>query len=73
MLGLFFKKTTNIIHKFFLEDCLYELSMLENNRIGISEEIDVNKTKKSKEYGICHYWYVLDKSFKYTISLQWLS
>ena len=35
------------------------------NRIDISEEIDVNKTNKSKEYGICHYWYVLDKSFKY--------
>ena len=31
--------------------------MLEYNRIGISEEIDVNKTSRSKECGICHFWY----------------
>ena len=39
--------------------------MLEYYRIDISEEIDINKTNASKECDICHYWYFLDKSFKY--------
>ena len=29
--------------------------MLEYDRIGISEGIDINKTNASKECGICHY------------------
>ena len=29
--------------------------MLEYDRIGISEGIDVNKTSASKECDICHY------------------
>ena len=37
--------------------------MLEYERIDISEGIDVNKLRK--EYHICHYWYFLDKNFKY--------
>ena len=39
--------------------------MLYDNRIDISEEIDVNKTSKSKECDICNYWYFLDKGFKF--------
>ena len=39
--------------------------MLEYDRIDISEGIDMDKTSKSKECDICHYWYVLDKNFKY--------
>ena len=39
--------------------------MLEYYRIDISEEIDINKINASKECDICHYWYFLDKSFKY--------
>ena len=39
--------------------------ILEYDRIGISEGIDINKTNKSKECNICHYWYFLDKSFNY--------
>ena len=31
----------------------------------ISEGIDINKTNASKECGICHYWYFLDKNFIY--------
>ena len=31
----------------------------------ILEEIDINKTNASKESDICHYWYFLDKNFKY--------
>ena len=39
--------------------------MLEYDRIDISEGIDINKTNKSKECDICHYWYFLDKNFNY--------
>ena len=39
--------------------------MLKYNRRNISGRIDVNETNASKECNICHYWYFLDKSFKY--------
>ena len=39
--------------------------MLEYDRIDISEGIDLNKTNKSKECMLCHYWYFLDKNFSY--------
>ena len=39
--------------------------MIEYKRIDISEGIDVNKTNKSKECMLCHYWYFLDKNFSY--------
>ena len=39
--------------------------MLEYDRIDISEEIDVDKTNKSKERKLCHYWYSLNKNFSY--------
>ena len=39
--------------------------MLEYDRIDISEGIDTDKTNKSKECNICHYWYFLDKNFDY--------
>ena len=39
--------------------------MLEYDRIDISEGIDVNKTNKSKECMLCHYWYFLEKNFSY--------
>ena len=39
--------------------------MLEYKRIDISEGIDINKTNKSKECMLCHYWYFLDKNFSY--------
>ena len=37
--------------------------MLEYEKIDISEGIDINKTNKSKECMLCHYWYLLDKNF----------
>ena len=46
----------------YLDDCLYEIKILEYDRIDISEGIDINKTNASKECDICHYWYFLDKS-----------
>ena len=35
--------------------------MIEYERIDISESIDINKTSKSKECMLCHYWYFLNK------------
>ena len=43
--------------------------MLEYDRTDISEWIDIDKTNASKECDICHYWYILDKSFKYELYL----
>ena len=37
--------------------------MLEYDRIDISEGIDVDKTNRSKNCALCHYWYFLDKNF----------
>ena len=39
--------------------------MLYYDRTDVSEGIDVNKTNKLKEYDICHYWYFLNKRFKF--------
>ena len=39
--------------------------MLYFDRIVVSEETDVNKTSELKECNICHYWYFLDKGFKF--------
>ena len=39
--------------------------MLQDERIDVSEGIDLKKSNKSKECDICHYWYFLDKNFKY--------
>ena len=39
--------------------------MVEYNRIDISEGIDINKTNKSKQCMLCHYWYFLEKNFSY--------
>ena len=41
------------------------IEMLEYDRIDIWEEIDINKTNKSKECMLCHYWYFLDNTFSY--------
>ena len=49
-----------IINKF-----LYQSKMLYYDRIAVSEGIDINKTSASKESGICHYWFFLDKEFKF--------
>ena len=39
--------------------------MTQYERIVISKEIDFNKTSKSLECMICHYWYFKDIGFKY--------
>ena len=39
--------------------------MLCFDRIDVSKEIDVNKTSRSEESDICHYWYFKNKGFKF--------
>ena len=39
--------------------------MIYYHRIQVSEGIDVNKTSESKECDIYHYWYFLNKGFKF--------
>ena len=39
--------------------------MLLYDRIDVSEGIYVNKTSKSKEFNICHYWYFFKIGFKF--------
>ena len=41
------------------------IKILHYNKIDVSERIDVNKTSESKKCNICHYWYFLDKGFKF--------
>ena len=43
--------------------------MIENDRIDISEGIDINKTNASRECKICHYWYFKDVGFEYELYL----
>ena len=39
--------------------------MLQYERIGVSEGIDIDKTTASKEGDICHYWYFKDVGYKF--------
>ena len=39
--------------------------MLYYDRIDISEGLDVNKTRASKEWDIRHYWYFFNYNFKF--------
>ena len=41
------------------------IKMLVYEKIDISDAMDVNKSDESKECMPCHYWYFLDKSFRY--------
>ena len=39
--------------------------MLQYGRIYDSEGIDVDRTNKSKEFMLCHYWYFRDVCYKF--------
>ena len=41
------------------------IKMLYYNKVDVSEGIDINKSKKSKECMICHYCYFKDIDYKY--------
>ena len=44
--------------------------MLEYDTIDALKGIDINRSNKSKDCLICHYWYFLDKGFKFMIECQ---
>ena len=39
--------------------------MIYYDRVDVSEGIDVDKTREPKECDIYHYWYFLNKEFKF--------
>ena len=34
---------------------MYNVKVLHDNRIDVSEDVDVNKTSEPEEWNICHY------------------
>ena len=44
---------------------MYKLWILYYGCIDVTEGIDANKTNKSKECNIYHYWFFFDKAFKF--------
>ena len=47
-----------------LDEC-YNILLLCYSRTDVSEGIDVNKTSQSKEWDICHYWFISNKGLKF--------
>ena len=39
--------------------------MLYYDTVDVSEGIGINKTSASEECDVCHYWYFLNKGFKF--------
>ena len=39
--------------------------MLQYEKIDVSEGIDINKSNKSKECMLCHYWYFKDIGYRF--------
>ena len=70
-----FNKNSNYYYNIFLEKASFELpkkykikykiKMLYYDRIDVFEGIGVNKTSEFSECDICHYWYFLNKGFKF--------
>ena len=43
--------------------------MIYFDRINVSERIYVHKASESRECDICHYWYFLNKGFKFELTV----
>ena len=39
------------------------IKMLQHKKVDVSEEINLDKTDKSKECMLCNYWYFLSRFF----------
>ena len=48
-----------------VKEFVWVIKMLQCDRINISQGLDVNKTSKSKECILCHYWYFEDMGSKF--------
>ena len=64
IVDLFLKKMENITCKFFQMN-VYMKYKCQNMMEQIFPGIDIIKMSALKECDVCHYWYFLDKSFKY--------
>ena len=64
-------KINNYYYNIFLEKAPSESSknLCEKYKwyiwINVSKRIDINKKRELKECNICHYWYRLNKGFKF--------
>ena len=61
----FYRLKKKIISVEYIDSVATCAKMLNYIKSNVSEEIDVNKSNKSKECMICHYWYILDENYKY--------
>ena len=41
--------------------------MLQRDRIDVSGRVEINKADASKEFMLCHYWYVEDIGYKFEL------
>ena len=60
-----FEKDSKYHPQSFLDECLYEVCKCYNTKEFWSEGMHFDKTNKSVECMICHYWYFKDIGFKY--------
>ena len=65
MLDLFFKKIASTNTVVFRRMLVWVIKMLHYRWIDVSEGNDINKSNKSKECMICHYWYFKDIGYKF--------
>ena len=70
--SVFNRYKSKYYYNIFLEKASYELpkntflkQMVYYDTTDVSEGIDINKTRKSKECHICYYRYFLSKGFKF--------
>ena len=64
--GCFNENHNRYYYKVFLENVeVNSIDILYYDRIEVSEGININNLSASKECIICHYWYFLDKRFKF--------
>lgn len=64
MLG-FFHEGNKCYPQFFLDECSYNLQMLQYDKIDASEGIDIYRNNALHKCVICHYWYFLEKNLSF--------
>ena len=45
------------------------MKIIHLDKSDVSEVNDANKTSKPKKSDTCHYWYLLDKGFKFQLNV----
>ena len=66
---------TVVVRSVFEEDGKYYsqifrrifMKMLQRDRIDVSEGVEINNADASKEFTLCHYWYVEDIGYKFEL------